>query len=435
MIEKYKLFSGVLFTALWISLCWGFVQDEFFNSLEHIRPYLFFLIDIIYVGLGLFSLRGRRDILFFASFVLIVMISGVLNHQGMVTMLNGSRDFIGLVLAAPIIRLLLTSKWSGRFTLSVDRQLQVFLYLQAVCLVWQYLKYGACDMGGGSMGEGASGTISVLIYFVSFYLMCRRWNRSMTYFMNIRDNISLVILLFPTFLNETKISLVLLPFYFLLLIRIDRQFLLKTVASLPIIAVLCAGAIWTYLYFINNNADSVFSEENMQEYFIGEDIDDLVSVALMVQDEEIETDNLWVVDIPRISKLLMMNVSLEDTGGKIWFGAGVGQFRGTMILNKTHFASEFKWLLQGSRPLIFFIVIQLGIIGLIWVILNMISVVQTNNPYWFSWNVRLYLYLLLTISMIYNDSFRLIPYCFILFYIAMIGLSDGSRASKTDIYE
>ncbi len=49
MIEKYKLYAWSLFVALWVSLCWGFVQDEFLNSLERIRPFVFFLSDLFFI--------------------------------------------------------------------------------------------------------------------------------------------------------------------------------------------------------------------------------------------------------------------------------------------------------------------------------------------------------------------------------------------------
>ncbi len=422
MIEKYKLYAWSLFVALWVSLCWGFVQDEFLNSLERIRPFVFLLSDLVFIILGVFSLRDKRDILFFVSFVAIALVSSLLNHFGAVMSFNGVRDFIGLVLAAPIIRLLLTSKYSERFVRSFDRQLYIFLYVQAVCVTWQFLKYGAGDAVGGSMGEGASGTISVLVYFVSFYLMCRRWNVEIPYLANIKRNFGLIILLYPTFLNETKISLVLVVFYFLLLIRINRQYLLKLLLLSPVVIAIGAGAIWVYTSVIKQDAEDVFSEDNMYEYFLGNDVDGLVDIALKIQDEEIDTDNIWAMDIPRLSKLMMSPAVLEDTGGKIWVGAGMGQFKGASILSRTQFAEKYNWLLQGSRPLLFFIFVQLGGIGIIWMILNFTTIVHTENKYWFCWNMRLYICILLSISMLYNDSFRLFTYCFLLFYMVMIGL-------------
>lgn len=428
MIEKYKLYAGTIFTVLWISLCWGFIQDEFVSSLERVRPFVFLLLDLIIILLGLFALRDKRDLLLFGSFILIVSISAILNRQGLFTVFNGCRDFVGLVLAAPIIRLLLTSKYSERFVASFDRQLYIFLYVQAICVTWQFIRYGAGDFGGGSMGEGASGTVSVLIYFVSFYLLCRRWDLAQSYIANIKKNIELVILIYPTFLNETKISLVLIVFYFILLLRINRQYLLKLAAFSPIIILIGAAAVWTYSSNTRQDASEVLSEENMHEYFMGNDVEELVDVAQKVQDYDIETDNLWAIDIPRMAKLAMAPVALDETGGKIWLGAGVGQFKGATVLSKTRFASEYTWLLQGSRPLLFFIFVQLGILGIIWLAVNFICIVQTGNECWFKWNIRIYMYLLIAISMFYNDSFRLFQYCFILFYIAMAGwVCDAMR--------
>ena len=99
MIEKYKLYAGTLFAALWISLCWGFVQEEFIGLLERVRPFVFLLLDLIFIILGVFALRNRRDAIFVGLFVIIVSASALLNSQSLLTVFNGSRDFIGLVLA------------------------------------------------------------------------------------------------------------------------------------------------------------------------------------------------------------------------------------------------------------------------------------------------------------------------------------------------
>ncbi len=423
MIEKYKIYTCLLSAFLWLSLCWGFVQDELVPGLEHVRSFVFLFADFVFLVLGLYALRSRRDVYIVISFLLILLFSAVLNRQGIVAIFNGSRDFIGLLLAAPVIRMLLLSKYSERFERSFDRQLLVFLSLQTVCVTWQFFKYGPGDYVGGSMGEGASGTISVLIYFISFYLMIRRWDCELSYFMNIRKNFLLVFLLYPTFLNETKISLVLFVFYFILLVKIDRDIVLKAMKMFPIIIVLSIASVTVYSYVVDTDAGDVFTEDNMYNYFIGEDIDYLIDVAMKVQDQEIETDNVWAVDIPRISKLVLAPVILDDTGGKIWLGAGVGQFKGASVIGQTSFARKNNWFLQGSRPLLFFIIVQLGVIGLIWLLINLITIVQTGDRFTFAWNIRLYLYLLIAMSMLYNDSFRLYPYCFILFYIAMTGLA------------
>lgn len=422
MIEKYKLYAGLLFSLLWITLCWGFVQDELCPALELLHSLAFLAVDILFLFLGVYAIRDKSDRWILASFVVIVAVSAFLNKQGIVTVLNGSRDFIGLIFAAPVIRRLVLSKYSQRFVKSFDRQLQIFLFLQAVCVTWQFCKYGPGDEVGGTMGDGASGTISVLIYFVSFYLMCRRWDYTKSYLMNIRSNFLLILLLYPTFLNETKISLVLFVFYFVLLVKIDRKIAVKALIMMPVMAVLALISVVAYSYIVESDVDDVFNKDNMHNYFVGDDIDYLIDVAEMVQDEEIETDNVWAVDIPRLSKLALAPPILDETGGKSLLGAGVGQFKGSSVIGQTPFARKYNWFLQGSRPLLFFIFVQLGVIGLLWMLVDFVHIFQSKSRYDFAWNIRLYLYLLLALSMLYNDSFRLFSYCFILFYIAMSGL-------------
>lgn len=422
MIEKYKLYAGLLFSLLWITLCWGFVQDELCPALELLHSLAFLAVDILFLFLGVYAIRDKSDRWILASFVVIVAVSAFLNKQGIVTVLNGSRDFIGLIFAAPVIRRLVLSKYSQRFVKSFDRQLHIFLFLQAVCVTWQFCKYGPGDEVGGTMGDGASGTISVLIYFVSFYLMCKRWDYTKSYLMNIRSNFLLILLLYPTFLNETKISLVLFVFYFVLLVKIDRKIAVKALIMMPVMAVLALISVVAYSYIVESDVDDVFNKDNMHNYFVGDDIDYLIDVAEMVQDEEIETDNVWAVDIPRLSKLALAPPILDETGGKSLLGAGVGQFKGSSVIGQTPFARKYNWFLQGSRPLLFFIFVQLGVIGLLWMLVDFVHIFQSKSRYDFAWNIRLYLYLLLALSMLYNDSFRLFSYCFILFYIAMSGL-------------
>lgn len=422
MIEKYKLYTGVLFAFIWITLCWGFVQDEICPALESFHSFVFLAADVMFLLLGIYAIKDQNDTWIILSFVAIVIVSAILNKQGIVTIFNGFRDFIGMLLAVPIIRRLVLSKYSQRFVMAFDKQLLIFLLLQAVCVTWQYFKYGPGDEVGGSMGDGASGTISVLIYFVSFYLMCRRWDYSRSYMVNIKANFFLILLLYPTFLNETKISIVLFVFYFVFLVKIDRTIAVKALIIAPVMAILGFFSVAVYSYVVETDVDNVFNEDNMHNYFVGDDIDYLIDVAEMVQDEEIETDNVWAVDIPRLSKLALAPAILNETGGKSWLGAGIGQFKGLSVIGQTPFAKKYNWFLQGSRPLLFFIFVQLGVIGLLWMLTDFIHIFQSPSRYDFVWNIRLFLYLLLAFSMLYNDSFRLFSYCFILFYTAMSGL-------------
>lgn len=416
MVEKYKLYTGFLFGALWALLCFNFIAEELVPPLEKLRPAVYLMCDGIFIVLGLIAMRNRRDILIFATFLLIALVSKYLNHLGFIYFINGFRDFIGLIFAFPIIRYLWNSKNGERFIKSFDRQLYLFLWLQAFCLTWQFIRYGANDHGGGTLGFGGSGTISTLIYFVSFYLITKRWDDVKSYWQNLRANKVLVFLFFPTFLNETKISFIFFACYFLLLLRIDWSLLRKLMLASPRIFVGVLGVGYVYLSVTDQEADYVLSYDFFQNYLVGEDIDFLVEMSEKVQDGLIETDNVWTVDIPRFSKILLAPEAVEKTGGGQLFGAGLGQLKGGTVLAYTPFAFNNKWLINGSRPWWFSLFIQLGYIGIIWFFINMAGIIGMSSGVPRGLNIKIFLWVIVLLSLFYNDSLRIFPYCFLLFY-------------------
>lgn len=298
MVEKYKLYSGLLFGSIWALLCVGFIATEI-PPLEKLIAIVNLLTDAIFIILGLWATRSKRDIFITVSFFAIVLISKYLNHQSVISMLNGCRSYIGLLMCAPIIRYLLRSKYAEDFTRRMDSLCWTFLYLQAFCITWQFIRYGANDAGGGSFGYGGTGTVSTLIYIISFYLLSKRWDFSKKWMTNFRENKANFILLYPTFLNETKISFIFIMIYFLLLFPIDRKYVLKVLAVFPLVVVLMAGVFYVYLSATEQEGDSVLNKEFLDIYlFGGEDPKELIELAKVYQEEQIQEEYLWAVDLP-----------------------------------------------------------------------------------------------------------------------------------------
>lgn len=422
MVEKYKFMSRILFTALWIQLCWGFVCSDIIPALDVTHNYINLLLDCVYVVLGIVTVKARRDVAVLASFVAIAFVTAYLNHQGVLEFFNGFRDFIGLLFAAPIIRYFLMSSDSERFVKSFDKMLYVFLWIQVPCLVSQFIRFGACDAGGGSLGNGGSGIVSTFIYIISFYLINKRWDETESYIQNLWANRILVFLLFPTFLNETKISLVFFVLYFVLLVKVDRRFIVRIIIVGPIAAVLFMFV--GYLYLLSTNTDSDhFDSAYFNEYLLGEDIDQLIELAELVQDEVVETDNLWVVDLPRYGRFVAIPEILNSsTGGGLLLGAGIGQFKGGTLVKASKFALQYQWFLKGSPIVIFFIVIQLGLMGLGWLIYALFSLAFTHDYYARANNLKFFMIAVMMLILMYNDSFRNFYVCAIFFYIYLRGL-------------
>lgn len=420
MIEKYKLFTVSFFGAMWVMLCFGFVAEELIPPLESLRSFVFLLCEVVFLGLGLFTLRSKRDITVFVSFVVLAVVSSKLNNLSPVYVINGTRDFFGLLFAIPIIRFVLKSKHRDQFIESFDKQLFVFLFIQAFCLVWQFVRYGANDHGGGSMGNGFSGIVSTLIYIISFYLLSKRWNFD-NYWVGIRDNKIYFILLLPTFLNETKISFIFLMAYFILLLKVEWKTVFKVLVSIPLIIVGMVGAGLAYLTITQQSFENVFSQSAMDDYMIGEDPEELIDLAVAIQDEIYDEEDIGLIDIPRFSKLLLVPEALPDSEGGVLLGAGVGQFKGGSVLQLTEYAERWNWLLSGSIPFVFFILMQLGLIGVAWMFFVLITALLPRSSTLMGKNIKLFLWIIILLIMFYNDSLRYFPLCFILFYIALRG--------------
>ena len=432
MIDRYKFLSGLFFGAMWALLTFGFISEELLPPLIPLRSVVLLLTDIIFLFLGIYSLRDRRDIFVLVSFLIIGVISCHLNHLGLIFSFNGTRDFFGLLFAVPICRWFLTSKYREQFISSFDKQLLIFLFLQAFCMTWQFIRYGANDHGGGSMGYGYSGIVSTLIYIISFYLLSKRW-RYGNYLDEVVRNKMYFILLYPTFLNETKISFIFLLAYFLLLFPFEWRTVFKLVMAVPIMIVGMLGLGIAYLSITGQNMESVFTQEAMDEYMIGEDPEELLELAQFIQDGTYDVEDIGNIDVPRFTKIIFIPEALSDCVGGIMFGAGLGQFKGGTVMELTPFAAEWQWLLTGSLPFLFSVVIQLGILGLIWFCINIATILLPRSPLPAGINIKCFIWVIIILVMMYNDSLRFFPFTFILVYIALYGYVGNIKRSDNEM--
>ena len=420
MIDRYKFLSGLFFGAMWALLTFGFISEELLPPLASLRSLVFFLCDTIFLVLGIYSLRNKRDIFVVVTFLFIGITSCVLNHIGLLFGLNGARDFFGLLFAVPICRLFLTSKYRERFIESFDKQLLIFLIIQAFCMTWQFVRYGANDHGGGCMGFGFSGIASTLIYIISFYLISKRWKYG-NYWGEMVRNKLYFFLLYPTFLNETKISFVFLLAYFLLLLPFEWKTALKILISLPIMIGAMVGIGIAYLFITGQSVESVFTQAAMDDYLIGEDPEELLDLAQYVQDGTYDIEDIGVLDIPRFTKIFFIPEALDDAeGGELW-GAGLGQFKGGSLMELTPYAEKWNWVLSGSIPYLFFVMIQLGVLGLAWFLYTVATLFLHKSKVFMGLNIKLFILLIFSLIMTYNDSLRFFPFCAIIFYILIVG--------------
>ncbi|MCH5326541.1 MAG: hypothetical protein J1E29_04980 [Duncaniella sp.] len=433
MVEKYKLYSGFLFTTLWVAILYGVVCMQIIPSLISFIPAIHLFIDISFLILGCSVIRHKHDIFILVSFLIIMFVSMFVNGESMVATLNGFRFYIPLLMSMPILRHILNSKNADRFVTSFDRQLHLFLYLQAVFLVQQFFVYGPCDWGGGTFSNGGSGLVSTLIYVISFYLLSKRWDFQRHWWANFKENIIYFILLFPTFLNETKVSFVYILAFFFLLLPIDRKFIWRVIALIPVMILLVIGLGSFYLNSMDSRFSNIFTTENIWHYLSGGDeMEELIEMAVRFEDEGLvaQDASVFAMDLPRFTKLFLLPDALDHTKGGDMLGAGVGQLKGRTILGLSPFARKYSWLLRGTVTSLFQILLELGIVGAIWMFYTLGSVLFTRSTSPFSKNIKIYIGLVWAVIMLYDlELFVAVP-VFIMFFIALNGWQPQYRPTE-----
>ncbi|MBO6251779.1 MAG: hypothetical protein J6N71_10590 [Muribaculaceae bacterium] len=420
VIDKETFLRKLVFIWFWIFSCTGFVFDECLpENFAPIGQYILILCDLMTVVLMALTIRHKIDVLIIISFLVISYVSScMLNGLPLMVWGNGMRVFYGLLFVMPVVRYFWDdTERHDRFVEAWDRQLYAFLIVQAICIIYQYMKYGAGDPVGGSFGAaGYSGTVSMSIYLVSFYLIRKHLDYD-NLWTSVLKNWKYWVLLFPTFMNETKISFVLLLLYFLLLMPIDRKLIRRLMLGLPMVALVLTVSLYIFssltMYNGDFTAEEVFSDAWMSEYFFI-DIDESKQTA----NWGLEYDNT-MPDVPRLTKIAIIPFIMDEEPGHEWFGFGLGHFMNGSIMGTTAFYDDYEWLLIGTNPMIFFVMMQLGLLGLIWY--------AVMHASWFfrtprkfpkkDYNIQLFVLFLVIAMLVYGSFFRNVAFCFLVLSI------------------
>ncbi|MDO5395590.1 MAG: hypothetical protein Q4F07_06460 [Bacteroidales bacterium] len=437
-MEKYLCRRAVyvlMSVAFWLYVTIAFVAEEFFPALMPAVVPVRSVVSLAVGALGIVLLRRGADIMAVVTFAVIVAVSAIVNGNSLTFTLNGVRGYIAVLLVMPVLRWQLAVPEASRRRLmaGIDRQLVAYLAVQAVCVTWQFVRYGANDHGGGSWGMGGTGVVTVSIYLVSFWLMTRRWDVSRTYLSNLWHNAWLVLLLFPTMLNETKVGLVILPLYFLLLIPFGRHYARRMLVAVPVLAVCVMGAGALYLHTIDRDFGTIFSGRNINEYFFGgEDPQAMIAnrKAYLANPDSVPYSD-WNCDLPRFVKMEQIPDMLDDTGGGIALGTGVGHLRKSAVMDSSDFARRYEWVIGGTLPFIFMVMVELGTVGVIW-LLGVLAVWlwpggAARGTHML--NLRILWACVAVILLFYNEAFKIVPFMMLFLYPLVVG-AQGYKAEK-----
>jgi len=271
----------------------------------------------------------------------------------------------------------------------------VFLIAQLPVAFMQYHEHGPSDWVGGTFGNKGSGilTLSVIcvVYFLSNY---------------VRSNTQRVLLYFcllPLLLNETKISFILIP---AVILFIHFQPKVKN-----IVGALVAAAFFLFLFNkfysnegldFDNSMEGIFSKDFLDAYLFG----DIYSSE----------------DIPRFTKIFVgWRLAAEQTR-TLLFGIEYGIFKGGTIVEASQFGQSIQWLLSGTRPYLFFLILQGGLLlvgGLFWMLFHINRYFTRNNN-----KYKTFLLMVFFMILFYNDALRNQGFVVIYFFTVFYANSD-----------
>lgn len=411
--KKDILILRTFFTIFWGLGCFGFVYQELIPPLEGLLTPVNIVGDTALMLLGLYTLRKPADALIIICFFILSFVSSCLVNDLSITLwANGTRSFFGAIFLIPVFRYI----WSKpalyqEFIKMFDKHIFIWLCVQAVCVVEQFIRYGAGDAVGGSIGEGGSGMVSFGIYFFSFYLLNKRIDHKNA-FRSIRKNIWLVILLFPTFLNETKVSFILLLMYFFLLFPINRDYIKRVIMIAPVIVILMGGALIVYIDTVDQSDSMLDPKFLMEEYLYGEYTEDEMAAAV----DWIMENETNVPDLPRFAKMGFISYVIEQNGNHWLVGLGLQGFNGATNVKSTKVVEEYNWFYLGTNPYVCFIIAQLGLLGSIWAVI-LFALLYKSCPPGYRKNKNIYIFSLLSLIILifYSDIIKTLNFSFTFF--------------------
>lgn len=437
MIHRNNFIFRTFCITFWAVTCSPFIIEEWLTPLAGFRSMLLLLFDAAILVLGLMTLRDRRQIILVATFFLLAFTSTILlNDIGWMNLFNGSRLFFGMLFAPSIFIFLLNCRDKDRYRASLDRQMYIFLWIQAFCVTWQFIKYGANDHGGGSMGNGCSGIISTLIILISYYFTTRDFDPS-DFKKSLWRNRKYILLIYPVALNETKVSMVFLLIYALLLFHFQGKSMVKLICSLPVICILGLGFQFAYDAALGGKGYDMGDSAEMGEYLFGKDVEyeigniqDLIDNDMM--GAEIDGE-IAVQDLPRFIKIGLVPAAVGTSRGGTLFGAGLGHFKGGTLVKKTDFYNQYEWLITGTVNIYMFLYMQLGLLGFVWFAFYLYFLLDFRKrslPY--AMQLKLFLLTVAIVSVFYNDSFMQLGFCIVFAFLGIASTFSTPR-DKDDI--
>ena len=370
---------------------------DFLGLREAIGSYLMLGVDIIVFYVGLVNLKKNKVNLFFIlAAISICSINYLFHDYDVLTFVNGLREILLVFLVFSFYESLTFSKHIILMEKYIQKFIFIFLIIQIPVTLYQFVIFGAGDQVGGTMGNGNSGVLTLTtILMVYVRIKYLRTTIGIKAYYN-------ALFLLPLFVNETKISFILIPLMFLCLSNIKKISTIIPSLLGGLLIFLLLNSLYTNQGRKSENPFSeMFNSDFLENYLFKDDIPE-------------------GSDIPRFTKIFISISFLNRDPIDFLFGKEVGAFKGGTTLSRSNFATQYNWLLLGSRPYIFFLLITGG-----WLLLSLtISFFAykfwaTRGKHWDGQFILLVIAFLI-IVLFYNDAYRNQFFCYMYVYFVML---------------
>lgn len=386
---------------------------EYLPSLQRVDTYLLLGSDILIAALGLSALTEAPKVVVWSmiTFLCISSLSYLMGPMDNLWMhINGLREIINIYFLFLFFYSLFNNGYQYYFNSIFKYFTYLFLFLQIPFSILQFMKHGASDDVGGTLGAGYSGILTLSIFILVYYLIENN-NHNRPDFSKLKYLASKSYFFIPVFLNETKITFILIPIFILSIVGFRK------LKSLAFAVIMGGGMLFLFANLFTgygnksfhasekNPINEIYNEDYLKEYLSGNPTG-----------EE--------VDVPRFTKLMIGVQLLSREQSSLFFGQEYGAFKGGTTMGITSFAAKYFWLLQGSRPYLFYILITGGISLLILILFLFIKFVGAK-PYKqfrnFSNGLLIFLCSVFLIILFYNDALRGIFFISIFTYCLFFG--------------
>ncbi|MBL7699182.1 MAG: hypothetical protein JNK79_13535 [Chitinophagaceae bacterium] len=350
---------------------------------------------IIFLGItSLGYLRGRLSMIVLFILACIVVNLSYSSNSFMYSM-NGVREILILVAISLFFHKVFAddNEDIAEEYIEIFRKFAVFFLVAQIPVAYlQYHQHGPSDWVGGTFGNKGSGVLTLsiicLIFFASDY---------------VRNNTQRVLLyccMLPLLLNETKVSFIFMPMLIMFLHFKPR---LKNIAGAIIGAALF---LFVYTNYYGNTGGMEFEGDSVAGMFSGDFLNEYLMGDIYSSD-----------DIPRFTKIILgWNLCAENIR-TLLFGMEYGIFKGGTVVESSQFAQSIQFLISGTRPYVFFLLMQGGLLliaGLFWLLFHVNEYFRRNNKF------KMFLMLVFLIMLFYNDALRnqgfVVIFFFCMFY-------------------